>query len=185
LNAALSQRGYDANEIDPRLSLQIAAQATFNDRQKAIGEQEACSARCDEVVQKARKNYADFRRVARTKFKAPADRTKLGLTGTVPGELQQFVTLATASYTEAGKEPYQTILAKKGYNAAALGKLQEGLTAIDAAVSNHKKAASDAQTATRVRDTAWGVLRNWMGELRATAQVTFREAPEQARKLDF
>ena len=52
-------------------------------------------------------------------------------------------------------------------------------------MKNHKKAAGDAQTATRVRDTTWDVLRNWMGELRATAQVAFRETPEQARKLDF
>jgi len=185
VRSALGKRGYDTKEVNTGASLQIAAQATFNDRQQAIGEQEACSAQLNEAVTTARVGYADFRRVARAKFKAQADRTKLGLTGTVPNELQKFITLATASYTEAGNEPYQVVLAKKGYDAAALEKLLEGLADIDAAVKTHRQAASAAQAATRQRDVAYGVLKNWMGELRATAQVAFRDAPEQAKKLDF
>jgi hypothetical protein len=181
----LARRGYDQEEIDLGFSLQIAAQTTFNERQKAMGEQEEAADAFKKLVAEARASYADFRRIARKKFKTPADRTKLGLVGAVPNDLQQFSTIATTSYTEAGKEPYLTPLAKKGYGEDELADLLTGLDKLDKAAKEQKKAAAAAQKATKTRDTAYGVLKGWIGELRETAKVAFRKAPEQARKLDF
>lgn len=185
LRASLGDKGYDTQEIGIGQSLQIAAQATFNDRQSKMGAQDEAQDALDKLVVAARNNYADFRRVARVLFKSKADRTKLGLLGIVPGDLQKFVTVATGSYTEAAKAPYQAKFTKKGFKPAVLTGLLGALTALDPAAAAQKKAETDAVDATRARDTAWGVLKNWMVELRETAKTAFRNAPEQARKVDF
>lgn len=101
LRSALLPKGYDTQEISIGQSLQIAAQTTFNERQRAMGEQDAAQIALTDLVTAARNNYTDFRRVARVRFKAPSDRVKLGQVGNMPDDLQEFVTLATASSTEA------------------------------------------------------------------------------------
>jgi hypothetical protein len=75
-------------------------------------------------------------------------------------------------------------LFKFGYPPATLDGLIEGLDAIDDAIKQ-QKLEGDAQKATSLRDTAYGLLKGWMSHFRQTAKVVFRQQPEQARKLDF
>ena len=185
MRAPLTSRGYDDAEVSLGASLQIAAQVTFNARQKAMGEQESAADTLRQRFADARGGYIDFRRIARKKFKAPGDRTKLGLVGSVPKDLKRFLTVATTSYTESGKEPYLAVLTKKGYPAATLANLLTELGTLEKTAPEQKKAASAAQKATKSRDNAYGLLESWMSELRETAKVAFRKSPEQARKLDF
>lgn len=185
VRAPLESRGYDEDEVSLGSSLQIAAQTTFNARQAAMGEQESTAEMLKDQFADARTAYIDFRRIARKKFTAQGDRTKLALTGPVPKDMQRFITVATTSYTEAGKAPYLADLTKKGYSAATLTNLAGELNALGETASKQKKAAGAAQKATKSRDNAYGLLESWMSELRATAKVAFRKAPEQARKLDF
>ena len=123
----LAARGIDGPKIETGLARQADAQSRFTERQTAMGQQEECTQKLNDAVTGARQDYADFRKTVTTVYPSKGPRTALGCTGKVPADFEQFNTVATASYTTATKEPYQTKLAEFGYPAATLGARLEAL----------------------------------------------------------
>jgi hypothetical protein len=185
IRTPLVSRGFDTQKIDAGLALQLAAQARFNERQAAMGQQEDCTQRLNEAATATRQSYADFRKTVTAVYKSKGQRTALGCTGKVPKDLQQFITVAIASYTTAQTQPYQTDLTPFGYPAATLTAHLTALTQINVLREQQASAIGNAVTATHRRNNAHGALMDWVRQLRGIAAVTFRAQPEQAEKLDF
>lgn len=127
LKPLLEDKGYDAAEMDKGAVLQSAAQAAYNERQKASGKQKEATALATAAEKSARVIYSDFRETARALYAEEADLAKLGLKGKVPADLQKFITAARASYSGANDEPYASRLAKRGFKPADNVKAQADL----------------------------------------------------------
>ena len=185
IRTPLVPRGFDTQKINTGQALQTAAQAGFNERQAAMGEQEQCSQNLNDAVGAARLAYADFRKTVTTVYKSRGQRTALGCTGKVPADLEEFITVATASYTTARTQPFQAGLQPSGYPAATLDANLAALTQIGVLREKQRKAIADAVGATSRRNGAYDSLMEWVRQLRGIGTVAFRNQPEQANKLDF
>ena len=185
VRAPLVSRGFDTQKINTGLALQIAAQTCFNDRQTAKGQQEGCTQKLNDAVTATRQAYADFRKTVASVYQSKGQRMALGCTGKVPADLQQFVTVATASYTTARTQPYQADLTPVGYPAATLTANLTALAQLNVVREQQASAIGNAVTATNRRNDAHGVMMDWVRQLRGIASVAFRNQPEQAQKLDF
>lgn len=181
----LVSRGFDTQRIETGRALQVAAQASFNERQAAMGQQEGCTQRLNAAANTARQAYADFRKTVTAVYKSKGQRTALGCTGKVPTDFQQFITVATASYTTAKTQPYQTDLTPFGYPVSTLTAHLAALTQINVLREQQASAIGNAVSATNRRNNAHGALMDWVRQLRGIASVAFRNQPEQAEKLDF
>ena len=181
----LVTRGFDTQRINTGLALQIAAQTCFNGRQAAMGQQEDCTQKLSTAAEAARQAYSDFRKTVTSVYKSKGQRTALGCSGKVPGDLQQFITVATASYATAKTAPYQAALTPFGFPAATLNAHLTALTQLGALREEQQTAIGNAVTATNRRNNAHGSLMDWVQQLRGIASVAFRSQPEQAEKLDF
>jgi hypothetical protein len=185
VRAPLVARGFDTQQIEAGDALQAAAQDRFKERQNAMGEQEDCTQKLSDATTSARETYADFRKTVTSVYTSKGQRTALGCTGKVPADLQQFVTVATASYTTAKAQTYQADLARFGYPTATLDANLEALKQLNALRKKQATAIGDAVSATSRRNDAHNSLMDWVRQLRGIASVAFRNQPEQAQKLDF
>lgn len=175
----LAPRGYDAGALDEALTTKYEpAQAGFDARQVAMGIQLSASKALDAAEENERKDFADYREIARMCFPLPADRLALGLNGTAPKDLEKFLTAATASYSAGKKAPYAAKLTVRGYAPASIDAELQGLKG----VANLAKAAANAkgaaQKATETRDAAAKALKEWTAEFRKVAKRTLRGRPD-------
>jgi len=168
------------------LALQQAAQNAFTARQQAIAQRKQATAASEQAEANARQAYADFRQTARAIFKDDAARAALELSGTVPKDLQIFITTARTSYDAALASPaYLAELTQYGYPKATVQStlaLLETLVAMDDAQESAKSAATRA---TALRDQALDTLDEWLSQFRGIAQVATRGRPDLARKIQF
>ena len=181
----LSLRGFDAARLTAGLDLQLAAQTAFTNRQTAMGEEDAANAAFAATRTKCRQDYTDFRTTSRKAFKKdPAAQTALGVTGRIPGDAQQLVTTARASYNAALTAPaYLSELALEGYPPAALEALIAGLDALQAANTRQETAHAAAVRATALRDDADQSLADWRSRFNTAAAVAARDRTALAAKL--
>lgn len=121
-----------------------------------------------------RDDYAAFREVARAAFPKQADRIGLGLTGNVPHDLQKFITLAHASYTNAAKAEWTEKMTKRGYPPARLTTLNDAVTDLTGTDSQKAIAAGEAEQSTEARDAAYNDLKEYMKEIMGVARGVFR-----------
>jgi len=182
--ALLATRGYDAAQLAEGLHLQEAAQAAFTARQAAMAAQKQATATRAGAETAARQTYADFRETGRAVFKAPADRMALGLTGNVPKDTQQFLTVARASYAAAQSAPYQATLATYGQAAATIAAALAALGALATTDKAQNAAIGAATKATAERDAAAKALDDWVRQFRRIAKVGLRGRPDLVKKLN-
>lgn len=174
----MTPRGYGAAVLEEALTTKHApAQAAFDARQVAIGILSGKLKALADTETQERKDYADYREIARAAFPAAADRLALGLNGTAPKDLDKFLTTATASYGAGKKAPYSAKLTARGYSPALIDAELAGLKG----VANLAKAAANAKgaakKATDTRDAAAKALKEWTAEFRKVARRTLRSRP--------
>jgi hypothetical protein len=174
IRAILEAHGYDAAEFAQGTQLAAAASAAFTGRATGMGQQKLSGDELAAASKAARHDYAAFRDVARAAFPADAGRTGLSLRGEVPDDTGRFITLAEASYTAAGQDPYKTKLTKRGYPATRLTTLLEQLDDLTATGGDQDEALGDAMEDTTARDTAYNALKAYMKELKGTARGALR-----------
>ncbi len=107
----------------------------------------------------------------------------LGLTGSVPHDLQKFTTLAHTSYTNAAKAPWAAKMAKRGYPAARLETLKAAVSALAGSESDKAVAAGEKEEDTAARNTACQNLKTYMKEIMGVARGAFRGNPGGLAKL--
>jgi hypothetical protein len=184
LQALLAPRGYDTAAITAAITtLQEPAQAAFNARQVAIGALSSASAALATAEDQERKDFSDYREIARTVFPAPTDKQALGLNGAAPRDLEKFLTLAQASYAAGKKAPYTAKLTVRGYSPATIDAELAGLKGVASLAKARAISAGAAQKATATRDKAAKALAAWMSEFRKVAKRTLRGRPDLLAKL--
>jgi hypothetical protein len=184
IQQALGERGYDVAAIDEAITtLQEPAQAAFNARQTAIGVLKRSNEGLAAMEAHERKDFADYREIARAAFTAAADRTELGLNGAAPKDLQKFITMARASYTAGKKAPFTEKLTKRGYSTAAIDAELAGIKGVEGLGTARAKAEGAAAKATKDRDAAFKALKEWSGEFRKVARRVLRDRTDLLTKL--
>lgn len=180
----LAEFGYDADGLAAGRALQVTAHQAYIARQQALAARQSADAADLAAEADARRMFTDYRRVARTLFKTPAQRTALGLKGKLPYDQEQFLQLARTAYQSAlGTPAYANVLARSGYPAS---KLQDALAALDAVVAaNNAQITAQAAAfhATRARRTALGALNEWLAQLNAVLRVATRTRADLAQKV--
>ena len=83
----------------------------------------------------------------------------------VPDNTGRFITLAAASYTAAGQDPYKTKLTKRGYTTTRL-------TALPATLEDLISTSGTQDEA--IDDITYDTLKSLMKELKGTARGTLR-----------
>jgi hypothetical protein len=111
---------------------------------------------------------------SRAAFPATADRTGLSVRGDVPDDIERFTTLAEASYTAAGQDPFKIKLTKRGYPATRLTTLRAALDDLTATGGDQDESVGDAIDDTDARDKAYQALKTFMKELKGTARGALR-----------
>jgi hypothetical protein len=163
--------------------LQQAAQAAFTVRQTALAAQKQAVAAADGAEATARHTFDDFRETARAVFTSAADRTALGVTGSVPKDQQKFITTARASYAAAQAEPYQAAFATYGFPAATIAVALATLDSFTTAIEAQKSAVGAATQATAAREAAVKELYAWVKQFSKIAAVALRAQPALTKKL--
>ena len=186
LSEKLSEYGFDDEELSYGMSLQDAAWKAFCSRHgecppERSGEIAELTAR----VAEAREEFADFRLVARAAFPSLSDRVNLRVIGDPPEDLQRFINAAYSGYEAARAEPYAGRLAKRGFPAAKLDALCNGLDVL--ATLNVASEIAEGDSAddpdTGDRDTAYNALKEFMKEMKGVSRAAFRKNPEALEKL--
>jgi hypothetical protein len=170
----LEAHGYDDAEFAEGNQLADAATAAFTGRATGMGRQKLSGDALAAAIKTARHDYAVFREIARAAFPAAADRTGLSLRGDMPDDTGRLITLAEASYTAAGQDPYKTKLTKRGYPAARLTTLLAQLDDLTSTGGEQDEALGDAIEDTTARDEAYNALKTFMKELKGTARGALR-----------
>ncbi len=121
LQTELAPMGYDEASLDEAIeNLHAPAQAAYEARAAAMGKADSAQDLLDEAVMAERQDFTDYREISRAIFTEPADKTALGLKGTLVKDLQKFLTAAKASYSAGKKAPYTEKLTKRGYSPARI-----------------------------------------------------------------
>ncbi len=94
--------------------------------------------------------------------------------GDVPDDIERFTTLAEASYTAAGQDPFKIKLTKRGYPATRLTTLRAALDDLTATGGDQDESVGDAIDDTDARDKAYQALKTFMKELKGTARGALR-----------
>jgi hypothetical protein len=184
--ALLTPRGYDAAALDEALtSLQVPAQAAYDARQSAMAQLRSANEALAGAENQERKDFADYREIARAAFPGATDQVALGLKGTAPKDLEKFLTAATASYGAGKKAPYTAKLTVRGYAPAAIDVELQGLKGVANFAKAQATAKGAAQKATTTRDAAAKALATWIGEFRKVAKRTLRTRPDLLAALEL
>lgn len=182
----LEPRGYGAAALTEALTTwHKPAQEAFNARQTAIGLQLSATAALGTAEAQERKDYADYREIARAAFPAAADRQALGLVGEIPRDLEKFLTTATAGYSAGKKAPYSAKLSERGFTPAAIDAELQGLKGVANFAKAQAIAKGAAQKATETRDAAAKALATWAGEFRKVARRALRTRPDLLAALEL
>lgn len=127
----------------------------------------------------ARKAHADFRVIARAEYDDDEEaQTALGLNGRQPRALGTFLTHAQSGYTAAKGEPYQTVLAERGYTPERLDALLADLVVLLKADRDSTAAGSTAKKSTATRDDEAKEARGAFDKFRSIAR---RVLPQDLR----
>lgn len=179
----LAKRGYDEAELRVGLGLQEAAMKGFVNRQSSRGPKGEAKQKRDDAWKAAKAEFTDYRGTVQDKYRDAATRTALGANGSVSGDLQKFVTQATAAYTTALASPQAGFLAKRSFTAerlnAALAALGE-LTELDDKFAETKGAA---QGGTGARNKAVAAMDAWLAEFRNNARRALAKQPAHLATL--
>lgn len=182
----LAARGYDGAALEEALTTKYEpAQAGFDARQVAMGIQSGKAKALVETEERERKDFADYREIARTCFPLAADRLALGLNGSASKDLQKFLTTAAASYSAGKKAPYTEKLTLRGYSPALIDAELEGLKAIANLAQAAANAKGAAKKATDTRDAAAKALKEWTSEFRKVTKRTLRGRPDLLSALEL
>lgn len=175
----MAPRGYDSAALEEALETKYEpAQAAFDARQVSMGLLAGRMKVLAETEAIERRDFADYREIARTCFPAAADRLALGLNGGAPKDLEKFLTTATASYGAGKKAPYTAKLTVRGYSPTMIDAELEGLKAIGNLAKAAANAKGEAKKATETRDKAAKALAGWVWEFRKVAKRTLRSRPD-------
>lgn len=183
IRPVLELHGYDDAAFAEGFRLQGESQSAFDQRQEGLGNKRRMGEGLKVTDHSVRDAYAAFREIARAAFPAQGDRQSLGLTGDVPEGFAKFVTLARASYANAGKDPWKTKITKRGYNAERLKGLSRDLDQLVKAGSAQDQAEGEAVEDTGERDDAYTLLKAYMKELKGTARGALRGKAGMLNKL--
>ncbi len=169
--AKLATRSFDAAKIGAGMALQGAAQAAYNSRQTGLGDRETAVDDQGAMFGEERAEFEAFRTLGRPVFPNAGARTAMNLSGSVPGDMSDFIAFARAGYTGAKKAEYQTLLAPLGYDVAALDNELLELKNFEAMMAGRQGAGGGAQIATGDRNTAFRALKAWMDILEGVSKV--------------
>ncbi len=167
----LTPRSYTPAKIGAGVALQNAAQIAYNGRQGNLGNREVEVSQQKQMFEEERAEFDAFRTLARPMFPDKGDRTTLNLSGTVPTDMQEFVTFARVGYTNAQNGKYQAELQYVGYDASQLEEELDELTQFEAQMSGRQVAGGGAQTSTNDRNTAFRALKAWMDRFEGVCKV--------------
>ena len=182
----LAPRGFDADRLSLGLTQQQTLQTNFNNRQQALGGFSQATATFNAHFAADLRNVSDFRKTTRGLLKDPSARLALGLNGSLPRDLQKFLTAARASYTTALNTPdYLSVLAQNGYPAATLQALLDDLDALITADNAQTQAEGNAARALQQRDATASTLTTFMGQFKTAAQIALRGRPDLLQKLNL
>jgi hypothetical protein len=179
----LAAHGYDEAKLGEGSALQAETNDRFYDRQKAIASQRQAGAKLAGAEAEARSSYSEFRAVARALFKEETDVSALAIRGRVPGDRQNFLTMAETSYRAALTEPYGTILGQYGFAPEEIEGYAAALHALAAADEAQNAIAGDAMEATARRDQAYQALHDWMQQFRSIARVALKDEKDMSKAL--
>ncbi len=185
IHPVMETHGYDAAELATGNGLLETAADAFGVRLTGLSGKSDKHDDLDTAEKSARNGYAAFRLVARAVFPEQSDRVALGLTGSVPQDLQEFVTLAHTSYTNAAKAPWTTKMTKRNYAPARLTTLNNAITALTGSESTAAIAEGDAVEDTEARDNAYTALKDWIKEAHGVARGAFRGNAGALTKLNL
>lgn len=172
--AKMALRAYGLPRLQEGLAIQETAQAAYTARQEAMGIQQNKMADLHKAEKEARQTFVDFRATGRAVFADAGERTRLGLTGAIPRDLQQFITWARSSYGNANAGDVGPILEQYGFDGAAMAAAMAGLATLEKAYEEMRTAVANAKAATAQRDTAVKALRAWIKKYNAVAKIALR-----------
>lgn len=184
LQTVLAPMGYDVAALDEAIeNLHGPAQGAYEARAAAMGKADSAQDLLDAAVATERKDFTDYREIARAIFTDPADKVALGLNGTLVKDLQKFLTAAKASYSAGKKAPYTEKLTKRGYSPARIDAELAGIKLAGDLSAGAKRAAGAAEKATKDRNGAYSSLKSWVSEFRRIAKRALRGRADLLTKL--
>ncbi len=179
LQEIISGLGYEPAALDEAITnLQEPAQAAFEARAAAMSKADTAQDRLAASLAEEQGDYTDYRETARAIFTDKADKAALGLNGSMPRDLQKFLTEAKSAYSAGKKAPYTESLTRRGYSPARLDAELAGLKLLGDLSAGSKRAAGAAQKATADRDKAAKSLKAWVSEFRRIAKRALRGRPD-------
>ena len=171
--------GYSPADIATAITdLQEPAQAAYNARQTAMGVAKRATENLGNMEKEERKDFSDYREIARAVYPASADQVALGLKGATPQDLQKFLTAAKSSYSAGKTAAFSAKLTKRGYSPAAIDAQLTGIKSVSDLSKNQLLALGAAQKATKTRDAAFDLLKAWVSEFRKIAKRVLRTRPD-------
>ena len=184
IQTLLAPRNYAVADLDDAITTKHApAQAAYNARQTALGVAKRSIENLGKMEGEERKDFSDYREIARAVFTGAAERTALGLKGEVSKDLQKFLTAAKSSYTTGKSATYTAGLTKRGYSPAAIDAQLAGIKGVSDLSKTQVLAVGAAKKATETRDKAFKDLQAWTSEFRRIAKRVLRERPDLLGKL--
>lgn len=184
IKEAMALFGYDEPKLLEGKALLDDALSKHSIQKKEYGEQYEATDSLDVALTEANLNYMRHIKVARVALKADRGAAQsLDLDGRRKQSYSGWISQARLFYTNAAADKsISNELAKFGINSKAL---KTGLTTVGVVedlLATQLKEKGEAQEATKVRDDAFDLLYEWVGDFKTIAKIALED---QSQKLEM
>ncbi len=183
--AALAVYGYDAAKLSAGDPLLAAAEALQAVQKKEYSEQYAATTALGEAWQAADKTYSTHRKLAKLALRdEPDDQKALMLHEPKSKTLDPWMGQAGVFYKNL-LESVEMLAALAVYNITDLILIaaRDAVVHVAALNGDQEREKSEAQKATKTRDTALDALDVWYSEFRTLARIALEDDPQQLEAL--
>lgn len=182
--AYLQLRGYNAAKLAQGQALVAASRSAVNVRQNALAEQKLAKDTLTFKHAVARREYSNFRIIARSILSTEDAAAALLLDERQVTGVRRFIHMAHITYQTTLERPaYIEALALAGYTQEDIRALDDQIDELADAFDAHRNARAQLHQTRLRRDDAIKQATQWVMRFRNVARVAVRERPDLAARL--
>ena len=181
----MAEFGYDETLLTEGKTLLTKTRQAFDFNKKEDDETSEAYKNFTELKENLAKTYTLHRKKGKVIFrKEPTTLNKLALTGSLPTAYIKWLETVKKFYTVAAADSdIQSKLVRLKITTEELNGTIELITNLELARAEYLREKGESQDATKLKDSAFGEIDDWMSEFYAVAKIALEDNPQLLEAL--
>lgn len=181
----MAEFGYDETLLTEGKTLLTKTRETYDYNKKEDDETSAAYKNFTELKENLAKTYGMHRKKAKVIFrKEPTTLSKLALTGSLPTAYIKWLETVKKFYTVASKnKDIQDKLIRLKITIEEINGTIQLISDLELARAEYLREKGESQDATKLKDSAFGEIDDWMSEFYAVAKIALEDNPQLLESL--